>query len=311
MREGVSTENLSESDGPVATLPTQEQIESMRSGDSYELQLSIWDAVLFLGVRGLHRHEQFLLGVGYVINSILQSAFCLIVLHLGSDTKVLDDTAITRLEVWLDGAEPEGVEGVCGTSPDHALSTSYLQMLLMDEARDYFQGQEAIFRFFRVPLLTVMVILMSSGTVLSHARGLFDLTVALWGLTEMQRLMASTIFKFDLKKVEIITISPPQFLWMTFAVVFQATVIVNLLVFGCMWMVRSTSVVEVLLNAVSLTFITDTVEMVFSTIVPTLVKNLVKKMEPMLQPLRFHLSAPRCLCPRLCPLSLSSWSTVF
>lgn len=100
------------------------KLRAMRSseGGGYELQPSVWDAALFFGAKGSHWHEQLLFGVGFVMNVILQSVFCLMVLHLGSESRTLDDTDITRLEVWLEQAEPEEVTGVCGVVQDHVLT---------------------------------------------------------------------------------------------------------------------------------------------------------------------------------------------
>ena len=124
-----------------------------------------------------------------------------------------------------------------------------------------------------------MVIALWSGTMVKQSTSLFDMTVALSELTEWRWDKTTTQFEVNLKNVEILSITIWKFLWMLLTVVLQLGVIFVLLVFGCMWMAESTSVTELLLNAVSLTFITETDELVFATIVPNVVRNMVKKTE--------------------------------
>jgi len=266
-------------------------VGDMRCKDSYELQPSIWDAALFFGVKGLAWREQLLLAAGYGVNVILQSVFSLMVVRLGRDDEVVDDQAITKMEAWNEQAETWEVASVCGDAHNYTLSTSYLQMMLMDEVDAYFE--EAIFSFSWGPLLTIMVVALWSGAMVSHARTVFDFTVALWQITSWER-DASTIFTVNLRSnVEIVAVARQRFLWMSVSVVLQTFVIVVLLVFGCMWMARSSSVTELLLNAVSLAFIMDADELLFRIVVPTLVKNLIRRIEPLrLRPTRssgFHL----------------------
>merc|ERR1712136_555561 len=198
----------------------------------------------------------------------------------GTDSRVLDDTAMEGLEAWLERADPWEVRGACGTVSAHALSTSQSQMMLMEEARDYFQ--EALLGVSWGPLLTTIVIAIWSGTMVSQATSLFDLTFALWELTDWRWRGGKTKFAVTLNNnFEINKIAPPRFFWMMFAVALQTAVIVILFVFGCLWMAKSSSVTELLLNAIALAFITETDELLFITIVPTTLKNLVKKMEPL------------------------------
>jgi len=253
--------------------------------------------------------------VAFVINAILQSVFCLMVLHLGKDTQVLADDATTNLEVWFEQADSGEVAGVCGSDLDHRLSTSFLQMIVMDEARNYFE--EAIWGLSWGPLLTMMVIALWSGTMVSHGRRLFDFTVALWEHTHFELAdwnwrNASTTFTVHLKSVEINLITFPRFLLMCFSVVLQLSVITILLVFGCMWMAKTSSVTELLLNAVSLAFITETDELVFITIVPTIIKNFVKKAEPLpLKPPRTSLPPLRSVVSLLTIITSTVLFTVF
>merc|ERR1712136_269611 len=195
------------------------------------------------------------------------------------------------LEAWHERADPLEVRGVCEPGGKHTLSTSYSQMMLIEEASGYFE--EALLGFSWGPLLTIVEIALWSGTMVSQARSLFDLMVALSELTDWRWRSARTKFAVTLKNIEMITMTPRRYLWMTFAVVLQTAVIFILLIFGCLWMAKSSSVIELLLNAVALAFITDTDELLFITIVPTTLKNLVKKMEPL------PLKPPRSSLPPL------------
>jgi len=253
------------------------QVVAMRSSDSYELQLSVWDAVLFLGLEAFYWHEQLLLILAFLVNFILQLVFCLMVVHLGLDFAVMDDDSLQDLEVWVKQADDREVTTVCGPSVDYSESTGYLQMELMDEARGYFE--EAIFGFSWGPLLTVMVIALWSGTMVKQATCLVDMLLALSDITVWRLNNTRTRFEVNLKNVEIISLTFWKFLWMLLTVVLELGVIFVLLVYGCLWMAESSSVTELLLNAVSLAFITETDELVFATIVPNVVRNMVKKTE--------------------------------
>merc|ERR1712136_249641 len=107
----------------VCALPAETlhvKVVAMRSSDSYTLQLSVWDAVIFLGVDVLYWHEELFLIVAYLINFTLQSVFCLMVVHLGSEGEVMDDDALKGLEIWLKEAELWEVSAVCGSSIDYS-----------------------------------------------------------------------------------------------------------------------------------------------------------------------------------------------
>ena len=104
----------------VAAGTTFVQVVAMRSSDSYELQRSVWDAVLFLGLEAFHWHEQLFLILAYLIIFILQLVFCLMVVHLGLDFAAMDDDSLTGLEVWLKEAEAWQISAVCGPSIDYS-----------------------------------------------------------------------------------------------------------------------------------------------------------------------------------------------
>jgi len=255
------------------------QIGKMRNEYHYELQPSVWDAVLFMGIKGFHWHEHLIMGVAYLVNCILQGVLCMVVVHLGSAV-ALEDVATTDWEVWRERAQPWEVTGVCGSSLDYSLSSSSLQMSVVHEARDYLE--EAIFGFSLGPLLTVTVIVLWSGTTVQNAKALVDLTVALWTITDLSKFGKS--MQFNEREKTIISISLRRFVWMISVVLEQASVIAILSVYGCLWMAQSMSVSELLLNSVSLAFITDTDELVFATILPTIVKKLVKETPPLRLP---------------------------
>merc|ERR1712136_418437 len=148
-----------------------------------------------------------------------------------------------------------------------------------DDARGYLE--ESIFGISWGPFLTNMVIALWSGTMVKQATSLFDMAVALWELTEWRWDKTRMQFEVNLKNVEIISLTFWKFLLMIWTVVLQLCVICVLLVYGCLWMAQSSSVTELVLNAVSLAFITDTDELVFATIVPNVIKNIVKLTEPL------------------------------
>merc|ERR1712136_637955 len=130
---------------------------------------------------------------------------------------------------------------------------------------------------------------------------LSDITV--WRLNNTR-----TRFEVNLKNVEIISLTFWKFLWMLLTVVLELGVIFVLLVYGCLWMAESSSVTELLLNAVSLAFITETDELVFATIVPNVVRNMVKKTEPL--SLRPRTSLPH-VRSMVSLLTITMFSTLF
>jgi len=280
--ESFSDESGSDqSEGIVAVAATTSfvQVAAMRSSDSYSLQHSVWDAALYLGVDAFRWHEQLFLVVAYLVNFILQSVFCMMVVHLGTDFEFIDDDGLKGLESWIRDADQKDIASVCGPSLDYSQSTNYLQMQLMDDARGYLE--ESIFGISWGPFLTNMVIALWSGTMVKQAMSLFDMAVALWELTEWRWDKTRMQFEVNLKNVEIISLTLWKFLLMIWTVVLQLCVICVLLVYGCLWMAQSSSVTELVLNAVSLAFITDTDELVFATIVPNVIKNIVKLTEPL------------------------------
>jgi len=258
---------------------TNKEIGKLRHYDCYELQPSVWDAALFLGLGGFRWHEQLILGVAYMANFGLQSVLCLMVLHLGTSPRSLDDLTTEGLKDWFEHAQPSEVRSVCGPHVDHALSTSHLQMMLASEVDEYFE--KAVIGFSWGPLLTITVIALWTCTMASQARNLTDFTVVLFGRVNLKELHTATRMTVNLKSVQIIQIPLSRFLWMVFGVLLQLTVIVILFVFGSLWLARTHVVTELLLNAVSLAFVTDTDELVFHTMVPTILRSLVMKTEPL------------------------------
>ena len=98
---------------------------------------------------------------------------------------------------------------------------------------------------------------------------------------------------------------------MLLTVVLQLCVVFVLLVFGCMWMAESTSVTELLLNAVSLAFITETDELVFATIVPNVVRNMLKQTEALSLKPRTSLPHNRSMVSLLTIIMFSTFFWVF
>lgn len=278
LQRAVSTA-CSEVTKSVTSVPVPLDIKSMRVDESYSLQLSVWDSSLFFctgySVSGINFQEQCLLGFAFVVNVLLQATLCCVVVALGISSMRFTDENLEGLRIWRTLSKDFDKVGVCEL--DYAMDTSYLQLSAKEVLDEYFQ--QAFFGMQWGPLLTIVVITVWTGTVVNMSRDLLDMTAALWALTDWTS--SHMVILVGLKDCTIVSIPPLRLVWMSFVVASQLVILVILCVHGSMWLVNTSVVTELLLNAVSLSFITDTDEILFSTMLPGIIKGLTAKSEPL------------------------------
>lgn len=258
----------------------------MQAGSSYELKLSVWDGSIFFCLYGFRLVDHFLLGLAFVVNAVLQAALCVVVYHMGIDSrKRFTDARLDSLNHWrLEASETELV-GVCGL--DFSLATSYLQLSTREDVEDY---TEFVFAGFPVgPVLCRVVMVLWSATIVTLIRDLVDMSVAVVQLTDWTS--TRTMISQGLLTCTIYSIPPRRLVWMLFIVFLQLAVLITLLIYGSLWLVNTTQLSELLLNSVALRFITDTDELLFVALVPSIVKGMTSKTVPL------SLTPPRRLPP--------------
>uniref|UniRef100_A0A7S1A9Z0 Transmembrane protein n=1 Tax=Noctiluca scintillans TaxID=2966 RepID=A0A7S1A9Z0_NOCSC len=258
----------------------------MQAGSSYELKLSVWDGSLFFCLHGFRFVDHFLLGLAFVVNAVLQAALCVVVYHMGIDSrKRFTDARLDSLDHWrLEASETE-LAGVCGL--DFSLATSYLQLSTREDVEDY---TELVFAGFPVgPVLCRVVMILWSSTIVTLIRDLVDMSVAVVQLTDWTS--TRTMISQGLLTCTIYSIPPKRLVWMLFIVFLQLAVLITLLIYGSLWLVNTTQLSELLLNSVALRFITDTDELLFVALVPSIVKGMTSRTVPL------SLTPPRRLPP--------------
>ena len=257
----------------VSIFRTRPRFSRLLAGGSYELKLSLWDGSLFFGLRGLRKVDHLLFALAFSTNLVLQTCMCMVVFHLGNGSNKFPDSTLDALRRWRSSASEEDERGVCDVDP--ATTMNFLQLSTKETVDAYFD--EVVFRC--GPVLVRVVTLLWVATLVNLVRDLCDLTMAVVQLTD--RKSSGVKLTQGVKGCIIHSIPPKRCAWMMFVALVQFTVLGILMFWGTLWLVNTTDLSELLLNAVALGFITDTDEILFKALVPCIVKGLVSRTEPL------------------------------
>lgn len=259
-----------------ATHPRYSQLEQ---GSSYALKLSMWDGSLYFGMRGFRKIDHVLFMLAFLANLAIQAVLCAIVFHLGQHSNHFPDSMLDSFARWRSLASEEDRRGVCEV--DEATSTNFLQLSAKAAVDDYFGKMFGVLR--SGPALVRAVIPLWFATLVNIFRDLSDLLTAVLKLTDWKS--NGVTLTHGIKCCIFHSIPPKRCAWMMFVTLAQFIVVCILTIWGTMWLVNTTEISDLLLNAVALSFVGDADELVFQAFAPSIFQCMVSRTEPLpLQP---------------------------
>lgn len=242
----------------------------------YVLRASLWDASIYIMCRFFPSEEMYLMVTVFVLNVILQTTLCSVVVYLGGESSVFADKVLHDWAIWAEEVDPGDRQGACSGSM--ALSTSALQWISIEAAQEYNAGP--LGDLGRGQILCVVVVTVWCAICTSLLRDLGDLTIAVVALTDWTPEAQLQITR-EIRNFRIHKICKKRLIWMLCVVLLQSVVLFILLVWGSRWLICTSEVSDLLLNSVALGFITDTDEILFKLCVPTRVQIVTAQTEPL------------------------------
>eukprot|EP00747_Dinoflagellata_sp_TGD_P116029 gnl/TRDRNA2_/TRDRNA2_172274_c0_seq5.p1 gnl/TRDRNA2_/TRDRNA2_172274_c0~~gnl/TRDRNA2_/TRDRNA2_172274_c0_seq5.p1 ORF type:complete len:579 (+),score=96.94 gnl/TRDRNA2_/TRDRNA2_172274_c0_seq5:84-1820(+) len=279
----------SESDAAVkggeAVMTFEHVREKFLSSSTNSLESSVWDAALFIGVDIVGTGSSLMTAVALSINVVCQIFFCI----MATDPMIRDmrvnqkdvkkwRETVAHSRPWHDPMmRASMVSRVC--SDDGSLNVATMQT---DAVHDILLYNEKLF-----------------GTD-SPAVGLLLCTFVLivWYLTlsvEIVRVYRNFVAYAHIPKTKQIThfvhigeegialksVSWARFIFVYFVLTMRIVIALVLLRSGAVWLCRTFSVPDLVLNAAALAFILEIDELLFATLVPQGAMNLVRNLDPL------------------------------
>ena len=257
-------------------LPLQKAFCVMGTECEYVLKESLWDASIYMMCPFFPSQEMSLMIVAFLLNAVLQGTLCSIVVYLGRETTDYSDSVLDDWATWAE--EVSAVERQVLCSGSSYLSTSALQWISIDAIQEY--NSSVLGDLGRGQMLCVVVVTVWCAICTIWLRDLGDLFVALVGHTDWSST-ASLCITHEIRNFRIHSISRGRLAWMSLVIVPQIWVLFVLSVWGSNWLIATSEVSDLLLNAVALGFITDTDEILFKLCVPTRIQIVTSRTEPL------------------------------
>jgi len=246
------------------------------SSAKYSLKESVWDASLFAGYAHMGLGANVLLGIGVVLNIVIQMTLCAIIAkELSVDA--YDDEFIGSLGEWRRNATSSTLEAVC--SEDPTLSTSAFQAETYAGAREFTSSWISPL-VETGPLLSVTVIFMWTLSVVDVLRGACDFLLAVIQLHKQKAADRFSIGVLASNEFVIEGVTMHRLVWAVLMGVLQLIIAAVLLLSGAMWLAYTKSIPDLLANAVALSYVMQVDELLYQVIVPRRAKALITNIMP-------------------------------
>lgn len=258
----------------------------------HQLCQTVWDAILLVGLPDAGPFGSLSIVAGFFVNLAVQSLLCLVVFHnfITVEFPTLDEVRRWRFStahdvMWADSITGSSLASrVCGG--DDSLIVSSRQKGLVAEISNYTGNLKTLDAFFDLPqgaLLCGLAIFIWYLIVMSEFQ---DAVHFMFGVVESWRRNRKTGAREsrvhqDTHGGKTMEVGSFRLIAMG-AVIVVRVVLCNVLFFvGLDWLLSTTSVTDIILNAASLSFILDVDEHVFATMVNRRAKSLLSKLQPL------------------------------
>ncbi|CAE7660819.1 unnamed protein product [Symbiodinium sp. CCMP2456] len=262
-----------------------ERVETVNAEDRstpVHFEESAWNIPLVLGLADVGWFDNVFAVLLVLLNLLMQGSFTQILLSeyfMGEpfETRVQSAidwrTSIAHDSRYLDLAGTSLVSRVC--AGDGSLILSTVQATLIEQINDFLglQATEFDFNFWQPgTLLCMLCILLWSLCVYKEFRKIWH---ALEAATTIPKASAT-----DFRDNTIHCLSWGRALALLITYIIRAGIASVLLVAGILWLARTTSIEELMLNSVALNAILDVDEFLFEGMTPIKIQHAIRSVEP-------------------------------
>lgn len=236
---------------------------------TYAVRETMWDVVLFLGIRRILNVQGTLgLVIGVLLNVIIQVMICLFVFRMAINEQGQAEDLRTEASQWAEMTDEDVVTHVC--QKDFLLSTHFQQFNLYSTFAAYVDTQGSILCIF----ITAMFMLH----VCVELRKLCDFVRAISALPRG----STTVIRAQLKRFSLESITTARLVVVAPLVLLQFLIASILLVTGTLWLVSTKSSEDLILNGLALTYIMDIDEQVYQFWCPRQIRAIVENLHPLM-----------------------------
>eukprot|EP00927_Polykrikos_kofoidii_P056409 TRINITY_DN5052_c0_g1_i3.p1 TRINITY_DN5052_c0_g1~~TRINITY_DN5052_c0_g1_i3.p1 ORF type:complete len:731 (+),score=69.93 TRINITY_DN5052_c0_g1_i3:256-2193(+) len=266
------------------------EVPCFENGDAnvahYKLTQSVLDALLVLNFPEVGPRASAMLFSAILLTFFVQGFFCFVLftsndfVNLNRFTEMVQDARRWRLTeghklsyMNMDGVNI--VSQVC--NGNNALSLAQDQVTIISQINSYLglsPDQFALNGFGLGPLLTVTCICCHGMSVAAELREVICFLLALLALPKGPRT------QFNGSNA-VVAISIRDFLCNLFLLLVRVVIAAMLLYAGSAWLLSTSAIAELILNAAALSFVMEVDELVFKAVVSDTVKKAVDKTAPL------------------------------
>ena len=258
---------------PESSTGAQQALDTgLPSSKRYTLGETVWEAPALVGRSGLPFSHSVNIVMAFALNVFVQALFCVIAWKTFAEEglPVVEDIKRWRYTtahdvLWADRLGVSLAGRVCGG--DSSLVVSTARKELFDELSQYASTFDAY-------LFT---------TVISQGVLLCSVALLIWLLLVLDEWHALATFTaamfFDVVNGVRMTVGWNRFLAMVVVAGIRLAISTWLFVTGVLWLLKTTSLTDIILNAAALHFVMDVDEIIFKTLMTKRVKQLLHNME--------------------------------
>jgi hypothetical protein len=293
-----------------AVSPAQITPERLDIGDSYGLNASIWDGMLFFGHPALGLSVSLATLFSYVFNFVFQFTFCFMIwtymLEPDVNSSTLDTLLKFRLSIAhnVEFADPITRQSLAQQlcNEDDKVHYAAGQLSLLKDVKT-FMGGSGVQLMILAEILFLCVVVTELDRIAQFAKAVMSLgrsaetkLILVDGCENDVDDSAERINAEDLYQISVATrvekISPLRvyFVWVCI-IVPRLIICLFLAVTGVRFIGKTHSVDDLVLNCVAIAFVMDLDEVAFEGFVPRRLKTLINEMEPIpCKPLNYKAS---------------------
>lgn len=269
---------------------TQLGLRKLADGDGRALQESVWEVVIMCRLPHSGRLGDTTIVVAWLFNFFVQLMFCVCSTIAFSDSDLPDlwDAVLWRGTVGHDYARTSNVlfaspvSRVCADDWSLADSANQLEVL---QKIDSFTG--TLFDGSSVEVgrvLCIIACLMWLMCIVHELQETGDLVLCCWRMWKHGCCATSNLQHAESGTLRFPDLCFFRFGLVTFSSVLRTIIAALLLIIGTIWLLNTTGIEDLILNAAALSFVLDFDEVMFSTFVPFPIRVLIRCTEPLPRP---------------------------